>query len=49
MSREILSSFIGIVAGVTTDSVTVIHGNWSNKVAMTMHPKSYFQLFKRGE
>jgi hypothetical protein len=49
MSREILSSFIGIVAGVTTDFVTVIHGNWSNKVARTMHPKSYFQLFKRGE
>ena len=41
-------SHIGIVAEVVGDSITVIHGNWGDKVSRTTHVKSYFKLFKRG-
>lgn len=42
-------SHIGIVAAVNGNSITVIHGNWSNKVSKTVHDKSYFDAFKRGK
>ena len=42
-------SHIGIVTNVTNDTITVIHGNWSNKVSETTHNQEYFDAYKRGK
>ncbi|MGN0234211.1 MAG: CHAP domain-containing protein, partial [Bacteroidaceae bacterium] len=42
-------SHIGIVVDIAGENITVIHGNWSNKVSKTIHTINYFDAYKRGK